>query len=39
MLKFRVISPSLKLKNVLHIAGYNNKSDNKISVMWRTFHC
>jgi len=24
---------------ILHIAGYNNKSDNIISVMQRRFHC
>jgi len=34
VLKFCVISQSLKLKNlyILHIAGYNTKSDNMISV-------
>jgi len=34
LLKFRVVSPSLTKKvYILHIAGYNNKSDNMISVM------
>ena len=34
VLKFRVISQSLKQKllSLLHIAGYNTKSDNMISV-------
>jgi len=38
-----VISCSIPVFNekvyFLHIAGYNNKSDNMITVMQRTFHC